>query len=50
MNKMLFGDIGGTNARIAYGYFNDEQGLEIIHTHVYRSAQYDTVDQVLTEF
>lgn len=50
MNKLILaGDIGGTNLRLAL--FTPEQGLlEPIQERRYATAQYDTLETILSEF
>jgi glucokinase len=48
-SNLLFGDIGGTNARIALGYF-DKNKLVIEHIKVYRSADHQRFEDILSLF
>ena len=50
ITRLLFGDIGGTNTRIASGLFNAENDLIIEHIHIYQSADYSSFQDILTLF
>jgi glucokinase len=46
---ILAGDIGGTNARLAF--FESENGsLRVISEHVFPSRQYKEFDQIVSQF
>ncbi len=47
--KVLAGDIGGTNARLAVFAF-EGQGLSRVHEQIYPSAKYDGLGAIVTEF
>jgi glucokinase len=48
-NNLLFGDIGGTNARVAFGHFNQNQ-LIIEKIKIYKSADHKQFEDILSLF
>lgn len=46
---LLFGDIGGTNARVALGHF-EQDTLVIDHSNTYRSSAFSQFEDILTAF
>ncbi len=48
-SNLLFGDIGGTNARIALGYFENSQ-LIIEKIKIYKSAEHKQFEDILSVF
>jgi len=46
---LLFGDIGGTNARVALGHF-ENGNLIIDHANTYRSSAFQQFEDILTAF